>query len=195
MMAIQIEPLTSQPPNLPTPIHILSMRLEDLEQVHAIDRMSFGIPWPENSYRYELLENPRSMLLVAETNPPEGARLVIAVIVIWLIEDEAHIATLSVHPDYRGQGVSKELLAAALIEAIQAGMQTATLEVRANNHFAQALYRRFRFEVYGRRPHYYRDNNEDALIMSIEGLDEHYLKWLESGAWKNNLPSEEEVRS
>jgi ribosomal-protein-alanine N-acetyltransferase len=120
---------------------------------------------------------------------------VIAVIVIWLIEDEAHIATLSVHPDYRGQGVSKELLAAALIEAIHARMRAATLEVRANNHIAQALYRRFRFEVYGRRPHYYRDNNEDALIMSIEGLDEHYLKWLESGAWKNNIPSEEEVWS
>jgi [ribosomal protein S18]-alanine N-acetyltransferase len=184
MMAIQIEPSASQPSNLPTPIHIRSMRLEDLEQVHAIDRMSFSIPWPENSYRYELLENPRSMLLVAETNLPEGARQVVAVIVIWLIEDEAHIATLSVHPDYRGQGVSKELLATALVEAIHSGMHTATLEVRANNQIAQALYRRFRFEIFGRRPRYYRDNNEDALIMSIEGMDESYLKWLESAAWR-----------
>lgn len=184
MMAIRIDPSTSQPSNLPIPIRIRPMQLEDLEQVHAIDRMSFSIPWPENSYRYELLENPRSMLLVAETELPDRARLVVATIVVWLIEDEAHIATLSVHPDYRGQGISQELLAVALTEVIRAGMQSATLEVRANNQIAQALYRRFHFEVYGRRPHYYRDNNEDALIMTVEGLDEHYLKWLESQAWR-----------
>ena len=193
MMAIRIEPSTSHVPNLPTPIRIRPMRLEDLEQVHVIDRISFSIPWPENSYRYELLDNPRSMQLVAETDLLERPRQVVAAIVVWLIEDEAHIATLSVHPDYRGQGISRELLAATLIEAIHAGMRTATLEVRANNQIAQALYRRFRFSVYGRRPHYYRDNDEDALIMTVEGLDEHYLKWLESGSWRNKISSDEEV--
>jgi ribosomal-protein-alanine N-acetyltransferase len=158
--------------------------VEDLEQVHAIDRASFSIPWPENSYRYELLENSRSLLLVAEADAPGGAKLVVGVVVAWLIEDEAHIATLSVHPDYRGQGISRELMAAVLIEAIHRGMQMATLEVRANNYIAQTLYRRFRFEVFGRRPRYYRDTNEDALIMTIEGLDENYLKWLEHDEWK-----------
>ena len=184
MMAIRIEPSTPQPSNLPTPVYIRPMRLEDLEQVHTIDRLSFSIPWPENSYRYELLENPRSMLLVAETDLPDSTKQVVAAIVIWLIEDEAHIASLSVHPDYRGQGISRELLAASLIEAIRAGMRAATLEVRANNQIAQALYRRFGFDVFGRRPRYYRDNNEDALIMTVEGLDEQYLKWLESGTWR-----------
>jgi ribosomal-protein-alanine N-acetyltransferase len=90
-----------------------------------------------------------------------------------------------VHPDYRGQGISRELLAATLIEAIRAGMRAATLEVRANNQVAQALYLRFCFTVYGRRPRYYRDNDEDALIMTVEGLDERYLEWLESGSWRN----------
>ncbi len=184
MMAIRIEPSTSQPSNLPIPIRIRPMQLEDLEQVHAIDRMSFSIPWPENSYRYELQENPRSMLLVVEIDLPDSTQRVVATSVLWLIEDEAHIATLSVHPDYRGRGISRELLAATLTEAIRAGMQSATLEVRANNQIAQALYRRFRFEVFGLRPHYYRDNNEDALIMTVEGLGEQYLKWLESGAWR-----------
>jgi len=193
MMAIRIEPSTSHLPNLPTPICIRPMRLEDLEQVHAIDRMSFSIPWPENSYRYELLDNPRSMQLVAETDLPDSPKQVVAVIVVWLIEDEAHIATLSVHPDYRGQGISRELLAATLIEVIRSGMRAATLEVRANNQIAQALYRRFRFSVYGRRPRYYRDNDEDALIMTVEGLDEHYIQWLESGSWRNKISSDEEV--
>ena len=193
MMAIRIEPSTSYVPNLPTPMRIRPMRLEDLEQVHAIDRMSFSIPWPENSYRYELLDNPRSMQLVAETDLPDSPKQVVAVIVVWLIEDEAHIATLSVHPDYRGQGISRELLAATLIEVIRSGMRAATLEVRANNQIAQALYRRFRFSVYGRRPRYYRDNDEDALIMTVEGLDEHYIQWLESGSWRNKISSDEEV--
>jgi len=160
------------------------MQLEDLEQVQAIDRASFSIPWPENSYRYELLENPRSLLLVAEADLPGGAKQVVGVVVVWLIEDEAHIATLSVHPDYRGRGISRELLAATLADAISKGMAIATLEVRANNYIAQALYRRFGFEVVGRRPRYYRDNEEDALIMTVEGLDKGYIHWLESGAWK-----------
>lgn len=189
MMAIRIEHSTSHLPNLPIPMRIRPMRLEDLEQVHAIDRMSFSIPWPENSYRYELLDNPRSMQLVMETDAPGGPRQVVAVIVVWLIEDEAHIATLSVHPDYRGQGISRELLAATLIEAIHLGMRTATLEVRANNLVAQALYSRFRFTVYGRRPRYYRDNDEDALIMTVEGLDGDYLKWLEGRSWRDNISS------
>jgi len=91
---------------------------------------------------------------------------------------------LSVHPEYRGQGISRELLAATLVDAISKGMGIATLEVRANNLIAQALYSRFSFEVVGRRPRYYRDNDEDALIMTVEGLDKRYLRWLESGAWK-----------
>jgi ribosomal-protein-alanine N-acetyltransferase len=109
---------------------------------------------------------------------------VVGVIVVWLIEDEAHIATISIHPDYRGQGISRELLAAALLESIRQGTVLATLEVRANNLIAQALYRKFRFDVAGRRARYYRDNQEDALIMTVVGLDENYARWLSSGEWK-----------
>jgi ribosomal-protein-alanine N-acetyltransferase len=156
------------------------MRLDDLEQVHAIDLTSFSVPWPESSFRYELLENPHSLLLVAEDLASDQTRQVVGVIVVWLIEDEAHIATLSVHPDYRGQGISRELLASALLESIRQGTALATLEVRANNLVAQALYRKFRFEVAGRRARYYRDNQEDALIMTVVGLDEDYARWLSS---------------
>ena len=54
----------------------------------------------------------------------------------------------------------------------------ATLEVRESNIAAQALYRDFGFDLVGRRPHYYIDNNEDALIMTLEDIDEEYLEWL-----------------
>jgi len=93
------------------------------------------------------------------------------VIVVWFIIDEAHIATLAVHPSYRGFGVAKCLLTTALKSALDKGMKLATLEVRANNHAAQALYRHFGFENVGQRRRYYRDNNEDAIIMTLNHLD------------------------
>jgi ribosomal-protein-alanine N-acetyltransferase len=108
-------------------------------------------------------------------------------IVVWLVVDEAHIATIAVHPDYRGQGIAQELLCAGLIESIERGMRSATLEVRAHNLAAQSLYRRFRFDEAGVRPRYYRDNFEDALIMTADQLDVRYLQWLRAGGWKKNI--------
>jgi ribosomal-protein-alanine N-acetyltransferase len=100
-------------------------------------------------------------------------------VVVWLIVDEAHIATLAVHPDYRGRRIARRLVKVALKEAILRGMNQATLEVRANNLAAQNLYRQLGFEIVGNRPRYYRDNNEDALIMTVSGLGQSYLDWLE----------------
>lgn len=161
---------------------IRPMREEDLEQVQAIDQISFSVPWPANAYRFELRENDSSRLWVAEEIFPGQSAKILGVIVMWMILDEAHIATLSVLPEYRGQGIGAALLAEALKEGIRLGADSATLEVRAGNLAAQNLYRRFRFDIVGRRQRYYRDNHEDALIMTAENLDARYLHWLESGA-------------
>jgi ribosomal-protein-alanine N-acetyltransferase len=166
------------------------MESRDLEAVQAIDRMSFSMPWPSSAYAYELYENPRSLLWVAETSAAGAPPQVVAAIVVWLIIDEAHIATIAVHPDYRRQGIAQELLCIALEDAIQHGSVSATLEVRARNLPAQKLYRRFRFEVVGNRPRYYRDNDEDARIMTANGLDDGYLDWLCSGAWRDDRRGE-----
>jgi ribosomal-protein-alanine N-acetyltransferase len=173
---------------------IRHMRADDLAAVHALDKMSFSMPWPESSYRYELFENPGSVLWVAEAQAPAGASGVVGMIVVWLVVDEAHIATIAVHPDYRGQGIAQELLCAGLIESIERGMRSATLEVRAHNLAAQRLYRRFRFEEAGVRPRYYRDNFEDALIMTADQLDVRYLQWLRAGGWKKNVQPMERPR-
>jgi len=63
-------------------------------------------------------------------------------------------------------------------------MRHSTLECERCNLAAQPAYHRFRFELAGVRPRYYRDNFEDALIMNRHGLDENYLKWLKEGGWK-----------
>jgi ribosomal-protein-alanine N-acetyltransferase len=162
------------------------MQISDLEQVQAIDRHSFSLPWPTSAYEFELNENPYSLLWIAEISPQAEAPILAGIAVVWLILDEAHIASIAVHPDFRSQGIAKHLLATVLREAIQKGSQLATLEVRARNLIAQRLYQRFKFEIIGKRVRYYRDNNEDALIMTVKGLGPQYLEWLDEGWWKED---------
>lgn len=145
------------------------MTLEDVFEVVAIDRMSFSLPWPERSYRYELSENPASRFLVAE-RPRGEDNVVVGYVGFWLIADEAHISTLAVHPHYRRLGIGRQLLSSALDDAQQLGANLCTLEVRASNLGAIDLYAEFGFVVVGRRKGYYHDNQEDAILMTLYGL-------------------------
>jgi ribosomal-protein-alanine N-acetyltransferase len=152
------------------PFDIRPMALEDIPAVLEIDRQSFPIPWPDRSYRYELTENSASHMLVAISRSPRP--LILGYVGFWLIIDEAHISTLAVAPEVRGQGIGRRLLEASLEQARQLGAAMATLEVRVSNQRAIDLYQQHGFAVVGRRRRYYRDNNEDALLMSIGRLDE-----------------------
>ncbi|HSB90927.1 MAG TPA: ribosomal protein S18-alanine N-acetyltransferase [Anaerolineales bacterium] len=153
----------------PDGLRVRPMTLADVPDVAAIDRLSFSLPWPERSYRYELTENPAARLLVAEM--PASPRLrVVGYVGLWLLVDEAHISTIAVHPAERGRGIGETLLLAALDLAARIGAELATLEVRASNAAAQNLYRKHGFEVVGSRPGYYKDNREDAVLMTLSQL-------------------------
>ncbi len=156
-------------------VRIRPMQVEDLEGVHTVDELSFSMPWPLSSYRFELLENPSSMLWLAEAGWQNGNKAVVGMIVVWMLVDEAHIATIAVHPDYRGRGIGRHLLVHSLQEALHKGATQATLEVRVGNLIAQNLYREFGFRIVGRRAKYYQDNYEDALIMTVEDLNQDML--------------------
>lgn len=146
---------------------IRKMAIEDVPAVAQLDRMSFSLPWPEHAFRYEVTDNRLARCFVAET---EDKRIV-AMLVSWIIMDEIHIATLATHPEFRRQGIGARILTEALKEGHKAGVRRAFLEVRAGNEVAQAMYRKFGFEVTGRRPRYYRDNGEDAILMTLEPLE------------------------
>lgn len=154
------------------------MKLEDIPRVHEIDILSFSSPWPEKSYHFELTENPSTLAIVAEISPKNSESVIIGMSIVWIIINEAHIATIAIHPDFRGYKYGKSLLAETLRQSIQRGALIATLEVRATNLIAQELYRSFGFITMNRRPNYYHDNNEDALVMTIEPLGMLYLGWL-----------------
>jgi ribosomal-protein-alanine N-acetyltransferase len=143
------------------------MNVDDVPAAHEIDASSFTLPWPERSLHFEVSNNPAARCWIAEL---EG-RLV-GMLVLWVIVDEAHIATLATHPDFRQQGVAKKLLSEALNSAYYEGARSVFLEVRAGNKAAQEMYHKFGFEVVGRRERYYKDNHEDAILMKLEHLDE-----------------------
>lgn len=154
------------------------MKVEDVPRVREIDVLSFTLPWPEKSYLFELTKNPATLAWVAEINSQDNIPNVIGMAVVWIVVDEAHIATIAIHPDYRGKGIGQKLLTETLRQAIQRGVVQATLEVRENNVLAQQLYIKFGFKIVGRRSHYYKDNNEDAVLMTVDNLGVQYLDWL-----------------
>jgi ribosomal-protein-alanine N-acetyltransferase len=178
-------------------VTVVPMTLDDIPRVLEIDQLSFPLPWSATSYRYELTQNPNSHFWVAVTGgavrpeavetkpggvldwlapsrwfrppaPPPPARSVVGYSGFWFILDEAHISTIAVHPDWRGRRVGESLMVAMLEAALDLNAVTATLEVRVTNDRAQNLYRKYHFEMVGRRKHYYRDNGEDALLMTAE---------------------------
>lgn len=177
-----------------TPSYVLRhMRLEDIPQVVEIDKLSFSTPWPARTYEFEIMNRDASHFCVVEAQdggerPPRGAfglrRLwppkpatpasVVGYGGCWLIAGEAHISTIAVHPAFRGQGLGELLLAGMLLRSLNLEGQYSVLEVRASNASAQQLYRKYEYEVVGRRRGYYRDDGEDALLMEVRPLDEGY---------------------
>jgi [ribosomal protein S18]-alanine N-acetyltransferase len=162
----------------PPAVLLRQMTLEDVENVHAIDLLSFSLPWTERSYRFELTENRHSCAWVAEVAQQDGSARLVAMIIMWVIVDEAHVATIAVHPDYRQRGIGRRLLAQGLLAAYEKGARRAFLEVRRSNEAAQFMYRSFGFEKAGERLRYYKDNQEDAFLMTLEDLEPERLRRL-----------------
>ena len=158
---------------------IRPMSLEDVAVVHQIDLLSFSTPWPERSYKFEVSHNKAARSWVVELVDENEQNRIAAMAVLWFIVDEIHIATIAVHPDFRGMGFGKWLLAHGLLAASKEGACKAFLEVRSGNLTAQKLYREFGFEVTGVRPRYYRDNMEDALLMTLEPIPIDLLQQIE----------------
>ena len=147
------------------PVAMSEMRAADIPAVHEIERLSFNAPWPPYAFEQELANNRLAHYIVARSD-----ERIVGFAGIWMMADEAHVTTFAVHPDWRRRGIAQRLMVALVELSLEIGAQRMTLEVRAGNDAAQALYRRFGFIDVGRRPRYYTDDNEDALIMTTPEL-------------------------
>lgn len=164
---------------------------DDLDAIMFLERQVFTDPWTRRMYLADLTSNELATYLAVR---PVGGAVAPALATategqagdwaagadtplppllawggLWLMVDEAHIATIASHPDWRGCGLGQWLMLALLDAAAARGALTATLEVRAGNLPAIQLYKKLGFEVVGQRRRYYRDG-EDGLIMTTPPL-------------------------
>ncbi|MDD3230086.1 MAG: ribosomal protein S18-alanine N-acetyltransferase [Oscillospiraceae bacterium] len=143
------------------------MQARHIAAVAALEKECFSMPWSEKSVAGEL-DNPLSVWLVAEENG-----VLAGYIGSQTVLGEADMMNVAVSPAYRRRGVGTRLVL-QLIRALDArGAYQLTLEVRASNAGAIALYEALGFALAGRRPGYYAAPKEDALILKKQWREEH----------------------
>ena len=133
----------------------------DIDTIVALEQESFTNPWSRETLVWELANSDVTRVYVLR----DAGDRAIAFCIAWVIFDELHINTLAVSPEHRRQGVATFLLKAVMAEAAQEGARRATLEVRESNVAARQLYARLGFTVSAKRPGYYTNPPEDALIL------------------------------
>lgn len=133
-----------------------------VEQVAALEKLCFSAPWSPNAIAGELT-NPLSLWVVAADNGT-----VAGYVGSQSVLGESDMMNLAVLPAYRRQGVAYKLVAMLIEKLCEQDVHSLTLEVRASNEAAISLYDKIGFVQVGRRPNYYTNPKEDALILRKE---------------------------
>jgi ribosomal-protein-alanine N-acetyltransferase len=135
----------------------------DIEELTGLNR------WGYDAYQREILTNPDSIMLVARnTGIDQNSRRILGFFAGWVVTDELHVNNVASHPDYRKLGIGQSLMEVGMDEGRLRGIKFVLLEVRASNEPAQTLYRKLGFRFVGRRPDYYRNPVEDAMLMRMD---------------------------
>jgi ribosomal-protein-alanine N-acetyltransferase len=144
---------------------IEEMVLDDVPAVQEIEREIFLTPWPRNAYRRELLQNKMASYVVLRDRDE-----IVGYAGLWKMHDEAHVTTVGVRRKDQGRGFGMALMLALIERSFALESRWMTLEVRASNYGAMALYEKLGFKVIGRRRGYYTDDGEDAVVMWSDSL-------------------------
>ncbi len=136
----------------------------DLDEIMAIERASFAMPWTRDQFEREI-ENPVSYPYTLMVMDESGKMKLGAYIIFWIVYDEAHILDIAVRPGLRRRGVATWLFEHVLKMLKEAYVRGVFLEVRRSNSAAINLYKKFGFrETYERKKYY---GDEDALVMTL----------------------------
>jgi ribosomal-protein-alanine N-acetyltransferase len=141
-------------------------KLEDLDEIAAIENRAYPFPWSRSVLRAEIDGKEFSFVYVARM-PHDSAfpEKIIGYIFFWLVSDDVHILNVAVDPDYRGYGCGKLMMQFVLDFSLERGARSAFLEVRSSNADAQQFYTCLGFRPVGIKRHYYSNNKEDAYVM------------------------------
>ncbi|MCD8088977.1 MAG: ribosomal protein S18-alanine N-acetyltransferase [Oscillospiraceae bacterium] len=138
-------------------MEIINALPDHIDQISALEALCFETPWP-----LDMISRLREQFIVAV----EG-NTVLGYAVLSTVLDEASLDKIAVAPVIRRRGIGKALLDAVIARCQAQGMATLTLEVRASNQAAIALYENARFTPVGCRKNYYEKPREDAIIMTL----------------------------
>jgi ribosomal-protein-alanine N-acetyltransferase len=141
------------------------MKETDLEKVLAIEKVSFATPWTKEMYLKELSNRTSRPFVYRKDGDLVGYMC------FWVVLDEAHLMTIAVHPDRRGEGVGKAIMKHLEEVCLKEDLKKILLEVGRRNNIARGLYRQCGFTAVGFRKNYYAGIKDDALLME---------KWLTS---------------
>jgi ribosomal-protein-alanine N-acetyltransferase len=147
-------------------IHLVPLRRRHLRQVLSIEGQVYPRPWTLTLFLSELNLRSSRYYVAARS---DGNIVGYAGVMYTL--DEAHVTNIAVDPAHHRSQIGTRLLINVTRAALKHGSRHMTLEVRMSNHPAQAMYRRFGYEIEGVRKNYYAETNEDALIMWAHGID------------------------
>lgn len=143
-----------------------------LDRIVDIENSSFLTPWSSNSFIGEF-SNQLSNLWVAVSE-----EVVKGYVCFWMFDNEIQLVNIAVHPDHRKQGIGYNLVSDVIDSGVRNGIRNLWLEVRPSNSAARSLYDKFGFREVGRRPKYYRDSNEDAIIMALNLFEKKAYRFI-----------------
>jgi ribosomal-protein-alanine N-acetyltransferase len=148
-------------------VTITTMRRRHLRNVLRIEEQTSSTPWSLGLFLAEVRRDERDYI-VALSDDDER---VLGFAGLLYVVDEGHVTTVSVDPKVQRGRIGTRLMLELARRAITRGSDSITLEVRASNKPALALYRRFGFAPSGVRKDYYKDPTEDALVLWAHEID------------------------
>ena len=143
-------------------MRIETMTASHVEQIAGLEKLCFHDPWSEKSIADELT-NDLALWLVALEGETVVGYVGSQTVLGW-----TDMMNVAVHPEHRRRGIGEALIPKLMEMLVACNCECLTLEVRASNQGAIALYEKLGFTEVGRRKNYYRNPKEDALIMRVE---------------------------
>jgi ribosomal-protein-alanine N-acetyltransferase len=149
---------------MPSPVSARQATLEDLEQMAAIESECYPEPWSEQAFAQEMSKKYARVMVLTDD---ETDTIVVGYIVYWIQAEGVSLHNIAIHPKWRGFGFARELMRLMINETVREEIPKITLEVRASNKAAIALYASLGFNKTHERPSFYR-NGETAIVMEIK---------------------------
>ena len=140
-------------------IEIIPMNEGHVAPIAQLEKLCFSDPWSENSIASELNSRLSHWLVAVENGQ------VVGYIGSQSVLGESDMMNVAVHPDHRRRGIAEALVTALSKDLKARDNVCLTLEVRASNAPAIALYEKLGFAQVGLRKNYYRNPKEDARIL------------------------------